>query len=207
MRRQLAIKVVAAFAALLTLTACSSSANQAGSSTTSVGSPATSNSPPGPQPHNDADTMFAKQMIPHHQQAIQMSDIIIGKQGIDPRVIQLANQIKAAQGPEIQTMQAWLSQWGQSTTPGMPGHSGMPGMPGMSGTMSEQDMQALQNAQGVEASKLFLTQMIQHHQSAITMAQDEIKSGRYPPATALAHSIVTNQQQEINTMQSILASL
>ncbi|EUA27884.1 hypothetical protein I553_9216 [Mycobacterium xenopi 4042] len=73
--------------------------------------------------------------------------------------------------------------------------------------MSEQDMQALQNAQGVDASKLFLTQMIKHHQGAITMAQKEIKSGHYQPATALAQSIVTSQQQEINTMQSILGSL
>jgi uncharacterized protein (DUF305 family) len=163
-------------------------------------------------------------MIPHHQQAIQMSDIILGKQGIDPRVVQLANQIKAAQGPEIQQMQSWLSQWGQPTMPmmpnggmtpgspmpgmpGMPSHSTMPGTAGMSGMMSEQDMQALQNAQGVDASKLFLTQMIQHHQGAITMAQDEIKSGQYPEAIALAHSIVISQQQEINTMQSILGTL
>ena len=146
-----------------------------------------------------------------------MSDIILGKQGIDPRVVQLANQIKAAQGPEIQQMQSWLSQWGQPTMPMMPNggmtpQSPMPGMsnmPGarMSGMMSEQDMQALQNAQGVDASKLFLTQMIQHHQGAITMAQNEITSGQYPAAIALAHSIVTSQQQEIDTMQSILASL
>ncbi|ASL09484.1 DUF305 domain-containing protein [Mycobacterium intracellulare] len=77
-------------------------------------------------------------------------------------------------------------------------------MPGM---MSEKDMQALQNAQGLDASKLFLTQMIGHHQGAITMAQNEIKSGQYQPATALAHSVATSQQQEITTMQSILDSL
>ena len=29
-----------------------------------------------------------------------MSDIILAKQGIDPRVVDLATQIKAAQGPE-----------------------------------------------------------------------------------------------------------
>lgn len=52
-------------------------------------------------------------MIPHHQQAIQMSDIVLAKQGIDPRVIDLANQIKAAQGPELQQMQGWLTQWGR----------------------------------------------------------------------------------------------
>src|ERR1700716_1838144 len=112
------------------------------------------------QAHNQADVTFAQNMIPHHQQAIQMSDTILGKQNIDPRVMQLATQIKAAQGPEIQQMQTWLNQWGQPTmsmTPGMGGTHGTPGM------MSEQDMSALQSAQGVDAGKLFLTQMIQHH--------------------------------------------
>src|SRR5262245_50708937 len=68
--------------------------------------------------------------------------------------------------------------------PGMPSHSTMPGMPGMSGMMSEQDMQALQNAHGVDASKRFLSQMIQHHQGAITMVQDEIKSADRRPVGA-----------------------
>ncbi len=49
--------------------------------------------------HNDADVTFAQQMIPHHTQAIEMSDTLLAKQGIDPRVTELANQIKAAQGP------------------------------------------------------------------------------------------------------------
>lgn len=93
---------------------------------------------------------------------------------------------------------------------GMPGHgdmpttSGMPSMsgtPGMSGMMSEQDMAALQNAQGVEASKLILTQMIAHHEGAITMAQTEIKEGQYPAAVKLARAIVTAQQTEIETMK------
>jgi len=65
----------------------------------------------------------------------------------------------------------------------------------------------LQNAQGVEASKLFLTQMIKHHQGAISMAQNEINTGQYPAATAMAHSIVTSQQQEIDTMNKLLTSL
>ena len=59
----------------------------------------------------------------------------------------------------------------------------------------------------VGAGKLFLTQMIRHHRGAISMAQKEIKSGQYPAATAIARSLITSQQQEINTMESILASL
>lgn len=64
-----------------------------------------------------ADTHFAMMMIPHHQQAIEMSDIILAKQGIDPRVVDLAKQIKAAQDPEIETMQGWISQWGMGGMP------------------------------------------------------------------------------------------
>jgi uncharacterized protein (DUF305 family) len=186
--------------------------------------------------HNDADVMFAQHMIPHHQQAIEMSDMVLGKQGIDPRVTELAKQIKAAQGPEIDTMQGWLTHWGNPAmppmtsgdTPGhgdmpmpsgsMPGHGDMPmpsgttpapsgNTPGMSGMMSEADMTALQNAQGVEASKLFLTQMIAHHEGAITMAQAEIKDGQYPAAVEMARAIVTAQQKEIDTMKGILATL
>ena len=153
--------------------------------------------------HNDADVMFAQHMIPHHQQAVEMSDMLLGKQGIDARVVQLANQIKAAQGPEIQQMQGWLTQWGTPSMPPMSVHD----MPEMQGMMSGADMTALQNAQGVEATKLFLTQMIAHHEGAVTMAQTEIKDGQYPPAVDLAHAIVTSQQQEIDTMKGILATL
>ena len=65
--------------------------------------------------HNDADVMFAQHMIPHHQQAVEMSDIVLAKQGIDPRVTELATAIKAAQGPEIKQMQEWLGAVGQPT--------------------------------------------------------------------------------------------
>ena len=215
----------AALAALVIAAGCSSnnSASEPASSQSTAATSATTS--PG-EAHNQADAMFAMHMIPHHQQAIEMSDIVLAKQGIDPRVIELANQIKAAQGPEIDKMQGWLKQWGMpqmpmpSGMPGhgdmpmpsgdMPGHGGMPttsGTPGMTGMMSEQDMAALQNAQGVEASKLFLTQMIAHHEGAITMGQNEIKDGQYPATIELAQSIVTSQQKEIETMKGILATL
>jgi uncharacterized protein (DUF305 family) len=186
MRRLLAVGA-AALAALMLLAACSSTSTPTQSS-------------PAAQPHNTADVTFAQHMIPHHQQAIQMSDTVLAKQDIDPRVVNLANTIKAAQGPEIQQMQGWLSSWGEPTTMAMPGH-------GMTGMMSDQDMAALQNAQGVAASKLFLSQMVTHHQGAIAMAQDEIKTGQYAPAVAMARSIVTSQQRQIDEMQGILASL
>jgi hypothetical protein len=116
-------------------------------------------------------------------------------------------------GPQIQQVQTWLGHWGQPTTPMMPGMenpgpSTTPSQSGMNGMMSQEDVAALQNAQGVEASRLFLKQMIGHHQGAITMAQNEINTGQYTrPRLFLARSIVTTQQQEIATMQGILGSL
>jgi uncharacterized protein (DUF305 family) len=72
--------------------------------------------------------------------------------------------------------------------------------------MSDADMTALKNADGAEAGRLFLTQMIAHHQGAIEMAQTEIRDGQYPAAVSMARSIVTTQQQEIDTMNGILGS-
>ena len=60
--------------------------------------------PEGTEAHNNADVWFVRKMIPHHQQAIEMSDILLAKQGIDPRVAELANKIKAAEVPESQQM-------------------------------------------------------------------------------------------------------
>ena len=199
----------------------SSSEHPSGHMTSTSAAAAATTTASAAEAHNDADVMFAQHMIPHHQQAVEMSAMLLGKQGIDPRVTQLAIQIKAAQDPEIEQMQGWLKQWGNPPMPSMPsgsmpmpsgdmnmpGHGDMPGMSSGQGMMSEQDMTALQNAQGVEASKLFLTQMIKHHEGAIAMAQTEIKDGQYPPAVEMARSIVTSQQQEIDTMKVFLTTL
>ncbi|MBT9405158.1 DUF305 domain-containing protein, partial [Salmonella enterica subsp. enterica serovar Typhimurium] len=61
---------------------------------------------------NEADAMFASMMIVHHEQAVEMSDIVLAKDDVDPRVADLAERIKAAQGPEIEQMQGWLDDWG-----------------------------------------------------------------------------------------------
>jgi uncharacterized protein (DUF305 family) len=207
MWKKITLAGAGALVALVVTAGCSSSDSgneHRAEHSTSVSATASPTAPAAAEAHNDADVMFAQQMIPHHTQAIEMSDTLLAKQGIDPRVTELANQIKAAQGPEIQQMQGWLTQWG---TPSMPPMSGHGDMPGMSGIMSEQDMTALKDAQGVDAGKLFLTQMITHHKGAITMAQSEIKDGQYPPAVEMARAIVTTQQQEIDTMNGILASL
>jgi uncharacterized protein (DUF305 family) len=148
---------------------------------------------------NDADVMFAQMMIPHHEQAVEMSDMILAKEGVNPDVIALAQQIKAAQQPEIDTMKSWLSAWGRPTMAG--GHQMDDGQ------MTEEEMKTLNEADGPTGQKLFLQGMIKHHQGAIQMAQTEITGGKNPDAVALARNIVDSQQKEITTMNGLLAKL
>lgn len=212
---------VGALAAAALLAGCANTGDSGGAQptehTTPAAAAASATTPAPGEAHDMADVMFNQHMIPHHQQAIEMSDVLLAKQGIDPRVVELANQIKAAQGPEIDQMRNRLNEWGMPAMSGgqgdegdTTGHGGMPGMaggmPGM-GMMSDEDMSALRSAEGVDAAKLFLSQMIQHHEGAIDMAQDEVEDGRDPQTIALAQSIITSQQREIDTMRSILATL
>ncbi|WP_435737694.1 DUF305 domain-containing protein [Cellulosimicrobium sp. PMB13] len=154
---------------------------------------------------NQQDVDFAQMMIPHHEQAIEMSDVIVAKEGVDPQITDLANQIKDAQGPEIAQLTTWLEEWGsplpESDSMGSMDHGSMDGM------MSDEDMQALQDAQGAEAGRLYLEQMIVHHQGAIEMAQTEVDEGKNEDAVAMAQQIVDTQQAEISTMEDLLASL
>lgn len=151
---------------------------------------------------NDADIMFASMMIEHHTQAIDMSDTLLAKDGIDERVTALAEQIKAAQQPEIDQLQGWLDEWGADTA-----DMDMESMDHSGGMMTEEDMQALDTATGTEASRLFLEQMIEHHTGAIDMAQDQVDNGQNPDAVDLAQKIIDDQTAEIATMEDILASL
>jgi len=151
---------------------------------------------------NMADSMFAMMMIPHHEQAVEMSDMILAKSDVDQRVLDLAQQIKDAQQPEIETMQGWLAEWGVSSDDmdmGEMEHGG--------GMMSDEDMAALESASGAEAAPLFLEQMIAHHQGAIEMAETELANGKNADALALAQAVVDTQSAEIETMQDLLGQL
>jgi uncharacterized protein (DUF305 family) len=214
-----ATTAIVAVATALMMTACggagdevTSSVNGSGSATTSTGTGATS----AQDEHNQPDLMFVQMMIPHHAQAIEMSDILLGKDGIDERVVALAEQIKAAQGPEIEQMKGWLEGWGEDVSDtghslmGGMGHFGTGALGGtgeIGGMMSQQDMNALQDAGGAAVARLFLQQMTQHHQGAIQMAKMEVASGQDREVIALAQTIIESQQAEIGKMQNLLASL
>jgi len=155
---------------------------------------------------NDADVTFARGMIPHHRQAVEMSDMILAKNDVDPQVRALAETIKAAQQPEIATMTGWLTSWGAPVTSSSGDHGGMH-HGGGDGMLTPEEMQELAQANTAEAQRMFLESMIEHHQGAVAMAETEIAKGSNPDAIALAQRIVDEQQAEITVMKRLLPAL
>ena len=151
---------------------------------------------------DQADIMFAQMMIPHHEQAIEMSDIILAKDGVDPEVVELAEEIKAAQGPEIEQMESWLDEW---DVPTMMDADDMGDMGGMGGMLTEEEIDALEAADGATGTTLFLEGMIEHHEGAIAMAEQHQDNGENEEALELSASILETQTAEIERMQQLLA--
>ncbi|APX03574.1 DUF305 domain-containing protein [Arthrobacter sp. QXT-31] len=198
-----------AIAAAIALAGCASGSGTGSTGTSTPGmdhgsSSAPASSAPGSATaaaadHNTADVTFAQTMIPHHTQAVEMSDTMLKKKDIPAPVTALATKIKAAQGPEIQTMTGWLKSWNEPIQ--MPsGHS-------MTGMIGDEEMKKLDAALGTEAARLFLKQMIAHHEGAIMMAKTENTAGKNTDAVQLSKDIVNAQESEIQEMQKLLATL
>ena len=208
----------------LTLVGCGTGAEESTETAPETAAPATSSapatsttsaSPSGSAEtivaeHNDADVMFAQMMIPHHQQAVEMSEMLLAKDDIPANVRDFAQGVVEAQGPEIERMNAMLTAWDEepmAESDGMEGMEGMDHGSSMDGMMSEEDMQQLEDAQGTEAARLYLEQMTVHHEGAVDMARDEVDNGENPQAVALAQQVIEDQEAEIQEMETMLQEL
>ena len=164
----------------------------------------------GSSSHNDADVAFAQQMVPHHEQAVTMSDLALEPdRGASAEVQALAEQIGSAQGSEIDQMNEWLEEWGEDgDDAGHEGHGGGHGDghgAGHEGMLSDDELAELESATGSEFDTLWLTSMIAHHEGAITMAQKAVDDGQDPDVRELAEQIAQVQQDEIAQMRALSA--
>jgi len=195
----LAISVVAA-AALLS--ACGSSESSSEPASESSSAP-----PASADDFNEADVTFAKAMIPHHEQAVEMATIALDPAvGASPEVVDLATRIQSGQQPEIDMMTAWLVGWNEEPHDmnDMDSMDDMADMEGMEGMMSADEMAAMSVMSGPAFDARWVEMMILHHEGALAMAQGVKASGQNADVVLLADEIIGAQQAEIAEMQGLL---
>ncbi|MGW0828202.1 DUF305 domain-containing protein [Streptomyces sp. NPDC002845] len=148
---------------------------------------------------NSADFTYARTMIEHHAQAIEMTELVPERAESD-KVKRLAERISAAQQPEIAAMEGWLKSNGgeDKGTSGEHDHATMPGM------ATEAQLTKLRAAKGKAFDELFLTLMITHHDGAITMAVDVKAQGNNLVVEEMADDVIAQQTSEINRMRGML---
>ncbi|MGB3674039.1 MAG: DUF305 domain-containing protein [Candidatus Nanopelagicales bacterium] len=166
--------------------------------------------------YNSQDVTFLVDMVAHHQQAIDMAEMVPSHTN-NAQVKALATKIEAAQGPEIAQMNAWLAEWNETPEMGSESSGNGHNMSGMDhggsmssanpmgpGMMSAAQMADLESKSGAEFDRMWLTMMIAHHEGAVTMSEQELAQGENAQVKALAQEIINAQAKEIAEMQEML---
>ncbi|RZU65148.1 uncharacterized protein (DUF305 family) [Microterricola gilva] len=149
---------------------------------------------------NDTDLHFLAMMTPHHEQAVQMSDIVLAADGVSEETREIAERIRSGQQQEIVTMLGWVAEWRQE--PLLRQHSEHIA----NGMVTPERMSALGALDGAAAEQTFLEEMVVHHEGAIAMTQDQIDNGGYAELRALAQQMIDVQTAEIAEMNRLLGS-
>ncbi|TDB77445.1 DUF305 domain-containing protein [Micromonospora sp. KC723] len=150
-----------------------------------------------PPHYNSLDVWFVRMMIPHHEQALEMAQLVPDR-AASPGIKAIAERIRGAQGPEIGMMRGWLDSRGLSAE--VPGHDHGT----MRGMQSPEAVRRLAAARGADFDRLFVRMMTEHHQGAVTMATDLLGVGADQQLNEFANSVATEQAVEIDRMRALL---
>lgn len=155
---------------------------------------------PNPPRHNTLDAEYIRMMIPHHSQALLMTELVPDRAS-DPRIKVLAGRIKDTQGPEILRMRGWLESRGLDPDEDKRrGHDHAT----MAGMQSPEAIARLAAARGVEFDRLFIEMMTTHHQGAIDMSVALLKVGVDLIVEEIATAVASEQGIEISRMRALL---
>lgn len=149
----------------------------------------------GGETYNEADISFLQDMIAHHEQAIEMAEMVEGATD-RPELIELAGNVIESQTAEIDQIRGMLEEAGED--PDMDMDMDMGGSTGM----SAEEMEELSTLEGEEFDDMFSEMMIRHHSEAISMANDVLEEGEHDDVAALAQGIIDEQQAEIDQLES-----
>lgn len=146
---------------------------------------------------NDADVSFLRSMTPHHEQAVEMAELVADRTR-RPELRGFAEQVIATQSAEVEQMNGLLEAAGEDPVGGM--DHGMDGADQMPGMMDEAQMAELEGLRDQAFDLAFLEMMAEHHQGAIEMAGTVLADGVNPQVAELATGIAEAQRAEVEQM-------
>ena len=138
------------------------------------------------------DESFLSGMIPHHQEAVDTSALILARTN-NPQLAQFTQQVITTQSQEITQMKQWYT-----TIQNKPYQASGSYMPMMAST---KDLQAATP----EADALYMQGMIAHHEGAIMMAQQILPITQNPDIKKMAQTIIDTQSKAVDLLKSWLA--
>jgi uncharacterized protein (DUF305 family) len=154
-------------------------------------------------PLSSTDVGFMQDMSAHHEQAVRMAILLLGKDDIDPDLKSYAMEILVGQRYEIGLMNATLDRFGHPTEQGETAMGWMDApvpadeMPGLA---SDEEMAQLAKAQGKEAEALWIAMMSRHHLGGIHMADFEARHGHDRTVRNIAKAMVNTQRGEVQDL-------
>jgi uncharacterized protein (DUF305 family) len=158
--------------------------------------------------YTEADVAFVQGMIPHHAQALVMTELVAERSGRNDLPL-LAERMDVSQRDEIVLLEQWLEERGEDVPDASAGHDHGDGelMPGM---LTDDDVARLEAASGRAFDELFLQYMIRHHEGALVMVAELLsgdEGGQESAVFQLAQHIDSDQSVEIARMKSLLAEI
>jgi uncharacterized protein (DUF305 family) len=152
------------------------------------------------------DAQFVTAMIPHHQQAIEISALAPDR-AADQRIVELASAVTRGQLTEVSLMSDWLRDAGVPVPGEHDGEQEQPHAHHMPGMLTPNQVTALSSAHGPSFDEMFLNAMIRHHQGALTMAEQVLQAGTSPAVRNLAADMAVEQRYEIVGMRGMQIEL
>ena len=157
------------------------------------------------QSYNDVDAEFTRMMIPHHYQAIVMSELAPDR-AADPELKSLADRILTEQGLEIQMMRGWQGRNGLPVTDPETAYQDLltkPDMLEQMGMATKEEMDRLASLSGADFDRLYLDLMIPHHDGAVIMLRDVILNGSDQQLNQMAQDMMSTQMAQIAIMDEM----
>lgn len=163
-----------------------------------------------PDGFNEADAAYATGLVSHHAQTLQLLDLTLGRDNLDPQFGTLADQSRQARFDEAATAQKWLKTWGKRVPKTVLEHDhdqdGVTYDTSIPGVLSSAELHTLEETKGAAFAQAWLRELIAHEQGAVKLAADAVEDGQNAEVVAFAKKDEKAHQQTVARLERLQAS-